>query len=233
MLAGADLQSLRHERPLDSHLTARIWPRRAVRSGQCRGIGDAGRFPPSYRSRPIRGWQLRMGARGRPARVFAMARTQNRMALLGAGPIGVLLVISLWLLIPAFLPRYEAARLPATLIVLGFVTMSAFTGYGNFLNVVGQQWVYLRAQLASASMGVGLMAAGALSLGPAGISLGAAVSYGMYGVLVSVAASRSLARLETISHAISCFANLTGAVYRYVAARLKRRQCTSRRDKFR
>lgn len=129
---------------------------------------------------------------------FAMARMQNRLALLGTGPIGALLLVAAWLMIPRFLPRYDTALLPVTLIVIGFVTMSAFTGYGNFLNVVGQQWAYLRAQLASAVVGIALMAAGAISVGPAGIALGAAVSYAIYGVLVSGSARRGMQRLGAV-----------------------------------
>ena len=139
------------------------------------------------------------GRKGTAPSAYVMARTQNRMALLGTGLAGLLLVGAAWLLIPRFLPRYEASLVPVTLIVIGFVIMSAFTGYGNFLNVVGQQWAYLRAQLASAAVGITLMAAGALSLGPAGVSLAAAVSYGLYGALVSTSARRSLAKLGTAS----------------------------------
>jgi hypothetical protein len=99
-------------------------------------------------------------------------------------------------LIPALFSAYAGAVGPTIVLCAGLVALSAFSGYGNFLNVMNAQWTYLRVQAASLAGAIVAMVGGALSLGLIGIGLGAAGAYLVYGILLARAAASVRNRAE-------------------------------------
>ena len=120
--------------------------------------------------------------------ILAMARRQSLIAGAAAIPLALLGDVAVILLVPILLPAYQEAVLPACIIALGFAAVAASTGFGNFLNVVGQQWSYLRVQLGSTAIGLVLMIAGSRVAGATGIALGVTSSYLVYSVWLRRAA---------------------------------------------
>jgi O-antigen/teichoic acid export membrane protein len=133
---------------------------------------------------------IAFGETGDPRIAFRMARRQNRIAILLAVPAVLAVGLGLIVLIPRLLPEYVDAVIPSMLLLLGLLALSAFAGWGNFLNVIGAQWEYLRMQALGLVIAIVLMLVGAGTAGLAGIALGASVAYLAYGVLLEVAARR-------------------------------------------
>ena len=132
---------------------------------------------------------VRMGA------LWGMAARQGVTATALVAPVGVALALFAWFGLPALLPEYRGAAPATVVLALGFGVLALFTGYGNLLNVVGRQRVYLGAQVAAAAIGVPAMLIGAVGWGSIGIAVGMAASHVAYGVLVRGAAHRAVSFL--------------------------------------
>jgi O-antigen/teichoic acid export membrane protein len=118
----------------------------------------------------------------------AMARRQGVAAAALVAPVALVVAAGTALLVPVLLPPYRAGVPAAVVLCAAFAVLALFTGYGNFLNVIGGQWAYLRVQLIAVTVGIGLMVAGAAALGILGVAVGIAVSYLFYGLLLRSAA---------------------------------------------
>jgi O-antigen/teichoic acid export membrane protein len=137
-----------------------------------------------------------LGQSNDPGRAYEMASQQNRFALLTTVPVAVIVAVGAVALIPALFSAYAGAVGPTIVLCAGLVALSAFSGYGNFLNVMNAQWTYLRVQAASLAGAIVAMVGGALSLGLIGIGLGAAGAYLVYGILLARAAASVRNRAE-------------------------------------
>lgn len=116
--------------------------------------------------------------------VLGMARRQNRTAFAMTAPLALLVGGAAALLIPRFLPQYTESVVPIGVIVMGLAALAAFTGYGNYLIVIGAQWAYLRSQLAGLAVAVVTATIGGTVIGLNGVALGIAAGYLVYGLLV-------------------------------------------------
>lgn len=116
------------------------------------------------------------------APVYQMARRQAGLSAIITVPPAVIMVIAATLLVPAFFPRYEASVLPIAVLMVGYLSLVASNAFGNYLNVIGSQWSYLKVQLAALFPTVGLMVIGAALGSAVGIALGLTVGLVAYGV---------------------------------------------------
>ncbi len=139
---------------------------------------------------------VELGRTQDPGRAYAMAADQCRRALLATIPLAVIVAGVAAVLLPTFFPMYADAVPPTVALCLGLVALSAFSGLGNFLNVMNEQWAYFRVQAVSLVGGLAAMAAGALSLGLVGIAIGAALAYVGYGILLARSAAAVRRRAE-------------------------------------
>ena len=137
-----------------------------------------------------------LGQSNDPGRAYEMASRQNRFALLATIPVAVIVAVGAAALIPPLFSAYSAAVAPTIVLCAGLVALSAFSGYGNFLNVMNAQWTYFRVQMASLAGALVAMVGGALWLGLIGIGLAAAGAYLVYGVLLARAAASVRRRAE-------------------------------------
>ena len=137
-----------------------------------------------------------LGQSNDPGRAFEMASRQNRFALLATIPVAAIVALGAVALIPPLFPEYSGAVAPTIVLCAGLVALSAFSGYGNFLNVMDEQWTYLRVQAVSLAGALVAMVVGALALGLIGIGLGAAGAYLVYGILLARAAAAVRRRAE-------------------------------------
>jgi O-antigen/teichoic acid export membrane protein len=121
----------------------------------------------------------------------AMAREQGKAALALVAPLAIALALFAWIGIPAIVPGYGDAAKPLIFLSAGLLVLVSFTGYGNFLNVLGAQSWYLAAQGVGVLTGVVLMIVGAQAARADGIALGMAGGYAVYGVVLRAAALRA------------------------------------------
>jgi O-antigen/teichoic acid export membrane protein len=114
--------------------------------------------------------------------VLGMARRQSLIAGAAAVPLAIIADVVVILVVPVLLPAYRDAVAPACVIALGFAVIAGSTGFGNYLNVVGEQWTYLRVQIGSTIVAVALMVAGARLAGALGIAVGVSLGYVLYAI---------------------------------------------------
>lgn len=131
-----------------------------------------------------------LGRGSSSADLRSMARRQGLTAAVLVLPVSLLLIGGA-LLLPVLLPAYSDAAGPGIVLAVGFTALAFLTGYGNYLNVVGAQWRYLRAQVASALVAVPFTILGGTALGLIGIAAGMAAGHLVYGVLLWQAARQS------------------------------------------
>lgn len=122
------------------------------------------------------------GRQADPAPVYQMARRQAGWSAIATVPPAIIVLIGAALLVPAFFPRYQASVLPIAILTVGYVALVASNAFGNYLNVVGGQWSYLKVQLAALVPTIGLMVAGAALAGSVGIAAGLAIGLVAYSV---------------------------------------------------
>jgi O-antigen/teichoic acid export membrane protein len=103
-------------------------------------------------------------------------------------PAAFAVVFFMAVVIPRVVPQYDVAALPASIIALGLVPLALFTGYGNFLNVVGAYWAYLRIQMLALVLALILMWIGVQLLALPGLALGLSLSLLTYGLMVRATA---------------------------------------------
>jgi O-antigen/teichoic acid export membrane protein len=122
------------------------------------------------------------GKTGDRAQVYGMARRQSLLAGVAAFPLALVGAVAVIVFVPIVLPAYRDAVVPACVISLGFAVLAASTGFGNYLNVVGEQWTYLRVQIGSTAVALGLMVVGARIASAIGIAIGISLGYALYGL---------------------------------------------------
>lgn len=133
-------------------------------------------------------------ARGEGADAVALRAMARQQGVRAGGlvlPIAAAVVGFAFIGIPAWLPAYRDATGAVVALSIGFAALAAFTGYGNYLNVVGAQWRYLAAQVAGVVAAVPLMVAGGASFGLTGIGIAMAASHVLYGALLFMVARRT------------------------------------------
>jgi O-antigen/teichoic acid export membrane protein len=140
---------------------------------------------------------IAFGETGDPRTAFRMARRQNRVGLLLAVPVVAVAGVGLAVIVPRVLPEYVDSVVPAMLVLVGLVAISTFSGWGNFLNVIGAQWEYLRVQTVALLCAIAFMLVGANLAGLNGLAVGASASYLVYGLLLDLAARRHIGTLHT------------------------------------
>jgi len=116
--------------------------------------------------------------------VLRLAKSQNRVAGLGT----FLLVVPASILASAailVLPSEYREGIPVLIVLsASLVCLAQSTGYGNALNTLGRQWVYLSAQAGALFAGVSAMAILGTLLGVSGVALGVAVGYAAFALFV-------------------------------------------------
>lgn len=113
-----------------------------------------------------------------------MATRHGMLAAAVVAPLAIATGIGSVVLVPNLLPLY-ADGVPAVLVLCGgLAVLSTVVGLGNYLNIVGRQWEYLRAQIASIAVAVTLMVIGGRVLGVTGIAAGISVGFVLFGVLL-------------------------------------------------
>ncbi len=155
-------------------------------------IAAAGLVIPSVVSQQV---YPRMGiARGEDANVLELRMMARGQGFLAAGlvlPITIGVSLFAWLGIPTLLPAYAAASTSVIVLSLGLLALSLFSGYGNYLNVVGGQWRYFGAQVMGLVTAVTLMVIGGTALGLIGIAVGMTSSHLIYGLVLRAAAMQT------------------------------------------
>lgn len=113
-----------------------------------------------------------------------MATRHGTLAASIVAPLALATGVASVVLVPLLLPSYSDG-VPAVLVLCaGLVVLSVVVGLGNYLNVVGRQWDYLRVQIASIVVAVTLMVLGGRVLGVTGIAAGISVGFVLFGVLL-------------------------------------------------
>lgn len=137
----------------------------------------------------------RMGiARGQDATARQLRGMARGQGLLAAGlvlPITIGVSLFAWVGIPVLLPAYAAAASSVVVLSLGLLALSFFSGYGNYLNVVGGQWRYFGSQVVGLVTAVTLMVIGGTALGLIGIAIGMTSSHLIYGLVLRAAAMQT------------------------------------------
>jgi O-antigen/teichoic acid export membrane protein len=128
---------------------------------------------------------------GRNESASGLLRMASQQGVAAAGltvPAAFAVVFFMAVVIPRVVPQYDVAALPASIIALGLVPLALFTGYGNFLNVVGAYWAYLRIQMLALVLALILMWIGVQLLALPGLALGLSLSLLTYGLMVRATA---------------------------------------------
>jgi O-antigen/teichoic acid export membrane protein len=119
-----------------------------------------------------------------------MAHHQGIVAAILVAPVAISIGVFAAFGLPIVLPAYVSAAPAIAVLSLGFVVLAGLAGYGNYLNVVGAQWQYLRLQLLAVLVAGVLMTIGGLGFGLTGIAAGMSLGHLAYGLLLRRAASR-------------------------------------------
>lgn len=130
------------------------------------------------------------------SQLLSMARRQGEIAAALSAATALAVITGALIVIPLALQEFSAALPIIAILSVGLVAQSLFTGFGNYLNVVGGQWRYLGVQLVSIALALGLTIVGASVAGVTGIAGGMAVAYALYGVLLREMAIRTLPRSD-------------------------------------
>jgi O-antigen/teichoic acid export membrane protein len=133
---------------------------------------------------------LAYGATGDAGEVLRLARLQNRAAgrvtvlAVGLGSVAASVVILL-------LPRVYLPAIPVLIpLNVSLLALAYSTGYGNALNTLGRQWLYLGVQAGALVTAAGVMVALGQQLGLIGIALGVGSGYLTFAALTRWAVRR-------------------------------------------
>jgi O-antigen/teichoic acid export membrane protein len=132
------------------------------------------------------------GETGDPAVLESWSRRQTRLAFLLLTPAVVVCVAALPPIIRRFLPDFAPAA-PALLVSVPILLAYPLVGgYGNILNILDRQRLYLAMQAIALAVNVGLSVALVLvGWGIVGIALGTTVSFAAFALLVRRAGRRA------------------------------------------
>lgn len=137
------------------------------------------------------------GATQQLSEVLRLAAVQNRTAgratLLIAGPASILAAVMI-----LFLPSSYREAVPVLIVLaVSLLALAHSTGYGNALNTLGGQWLYLLSQAGALINGVAAMAILGMLLGLPGIALGVGVGYLTFAILARWAVRFVTRHLDT------------------------------------
>lgn len=129
--------------------------------------------------------------------VLRLAAVQNRTAgratLLVTGPVSILAAVTI-----PFLPSSYREAVPILIVLtISPLALAHSTGYGNALNTLGGQWLYLLSQAGALINGVAAMNILGMVLGLPGIALGAGVGHFTFAILARWAVRFVTRHLDT------------------------------------
>jgi len=134
---------------------------------------------------------LTFGSRQAYAAVAPLIKRQVMLSLMVMIPLLAVVALVVLPLSPRFLPAFTPGVIPAQVASLSFVFLAISGGFGNFLNTVGKQGMYLLAQ------GIALVLNTVLSIllvssgwGLIGVALSLVVSYAVYSAVLALVAAR-------------------------------------------
>ncbi len=141
------------------------------------------------------------GATQQPTEVLRLASIQNwtagRATLLIAAPTCALAALSI-----LFLPTSYREAVPVLIVLaVSVLSLAHSTGYGNALNTLGGQWLYLLSQTGALISGIVAMIILGMLLGLPGIALGVGVGYVTFAILARWAVRFVTRRLGAGNHA--------------------------------
>lgn len=146
---------------------------------------------------------LAYGATKSVTEVLRLAKAQNRMAgratVLVAGPATALASACILVL----LNTYQGAVPVLITLSVSLLALAHSTGYGNALNTLGGQWLYLACQTGALVIGVPAMVFLGSQLGPVGIALGVGAGYAAFALLTRGAVRVRVPVLTAPPHSLS------------------------------